>query len=223
MLISFIRTSILYVVIIFSLRVMGRRQVGELQPSELVITMLISNLAAHPIEDKGLPVIAGIVPILTLVSYEIFTSYLLKDSVFWRKTICGSPQVIIINGKINQKNMKKLRFSIEDLLETLRINGIFDFSEVDCAIAETNGQLSVYKKFQYQEVENIDLGIENSPSNSLPFVIINDGVINSENLNYCKKDTAFIKKTLKKEKTELKKVLVMICDKNGKYTIVEKE
>ncbi len=223
MLISFIRTSILYVVIIFSLRVMGRRQVGELQPSELVITMLISNLAAHPIEDKGLPVIAGIVPILTLVSYEIFTSYLLKDSVFWRKTICGSPQVIIINGKINQKNMKKLRFSIEDLLETLRINGIFDFSEVECAIAETNGQLSIYKKFQYQEVENIDLGIENSPSNSLPFVIINDGVINSENLNYCKKDTAFIKKTLKKEKTELKKVLVMICDKNGKYTIVEKE
>lgn len=223
MLVSFIRTSVLYVVIIFALRFMGRRQVGELQPSELVITMMISNLAVLPIEDKGLPIIAGIIPILTLVSYEIFTSYLLKDSVFWRKTICGSPQVIIINGKINQNTMKKLRFSIDDLLEALRINGIFDFSEVECAIAETNGQLSIYKKFQFQEVENIDLEIKDSPSNSLPFVVINDGVIINENLTYCKKDTGFIKKTLKKEKTELKKVLVMICDKNGKYTLVEKE
>ncbi len=223
MFISLIRTIILYIVIIVALRIMGRRQVGELQPSELVITMIISNLAALPIEDRGLPIMAGIIPIITLVCFEIFTSYLLKDSIFWRKKICGSPQVVIINGKINQKIMKELRFSIDDLIEALRINGVFDFTEVDCAIAETNGQLSVFKKFEFQEVENKDIGKKETKSSSLPFVVINDGVVDKNSLFYCQKDINFINTTLKKEKIELKKVLIMLCDKNGKYSIVEKD
>ncbi|MBQ7799983.1 MAG: DUF421 domain-containing protein [Oscillospiraceae bacterium] len=139
-----IRTLILYVIIIISVRIMGRRQVGELQPSELVVTMLISNLASQPMEDRSLPLTIGIIPIITLVCLEVFTSYILKNSPFLRKTICGSPQVIIRDGKIDQKVMKELRFSVDDLVEELRLNNVFDFSEVDCAIVETTGELSVF-------------------------------------------------------------------------------
>ena len=218
-----IRTAILYILITVSLRLMGRRQVGELQPSELVITMLISNLAALPIEDRGLPLITGIVPIISLVCFEIFISYIMKDSVFWRKTICGSPQVIIQNGKINQNVMKQLRFSIDDLIEALRINGIFDFSQVDCAVAETNGQLSVFKKYEFQEVENKDIGKTKDKTSVPPFVVVNDGKINSDGLKYCNHNKDFIENILKKDNYKLNNILVMLCDKNGKYTIVEKE
>lgn len=223
MALAFIRTLILYISVIFSVRIMGRRQVGELQPSELVITMLISNLAALPIEDRGLPLLTGIVPIFTLVCLEIFTSFILKDSPFLRKKIYGSPQIIIRNGKIDQKVMKELRFSIDDLVEELRINGIFDYTEVDFAIAETNGQLSVYKKYKYQEVENKDLTNKKEKYSPIPFVVINDGSLNHEGLLCCEKDENFVFSALKKEKINIKKVLVMICDKNGKYNIVKKE
>ena len=108
MAIAFIRTFILYILIIFSVRIMGRRQVGELQPSELVITMMISNLAALPLEDRGMSLLAGLVPILALVCFEVFTSYLTENFAIFRKFIGGSPQVLIIDGKLNQKVMKRL-------------------------------------------------------------------------------------------------------------------
>ncbi len=218
-----IRTLILYVTIIISVRIMGRRQVGELQPSELVVTMLISNLASQPMEDRSLPLTIGIIPIITLVCLEVFTSYLLKNSPFLRKTICGSPQVIIRDGKIDQKVMKELRFSVDDLVEELRLNNVFDFTEVDCAIVETTGELSVFKKYKYQEVQNGDIG-KNEDKTSVPsFIVVNNGKFNRDGLNYSGKNEKFISKVLKKNKTEIKNVLVMICDKNGKFTIVEKE
>ena len=218
-----IRTFILYVIIIISVRIMGRRQVGELQPSELVVTMLISNLASQPMEDRSLPLTIGIIPIITLVCLEVFTSYLLKSSPFLRKIICGSPQVIIRDGKIDQKVMKELRFSVDDLVEELRLNNVFDFSEVDCAIVETTGELSVFKKYKYQEVQNGDIGKDEDSSSVPSFIVVNNGKFNEDGLNYCGKNKKFISKVLKKNKTEIKKVLVMICDKNGKFTIVEKE
>ena len=218
-----IRTLILYVIIIISVRIMGRRQVGELQPSELVVTMLISNLASQPMEDRSLPLTIGVIPIITLVCLEVFTSYVLKNSPFLRKTICGSPQVIIRDGKIDQKVMKELRFSVDDLVEELRLNNVFDFSEVDCAIVETTGELSVFKKYKYQEVQNGDIG-KNEDKTSVPsFIVVNNGKFNEDGLRYCGKNKNFISKSLKKNKTDIKKVLVMICDKNGKFTIVEKE
>lgn len=223
MTIVFIRTFIMYVLIIVSIRIMGRRQVGELQPSELVVTMLISNLAAFPMEDRSLPLIAGIIPVIALVCFEVFTSYILKNSPFLRKKICGSPQVIISNGNIDQKVMKELRFSVDDLVEELRLNNVFDFTEVDCAIVETTGELSVYKKFEYQEVTNKDLGKTKSKSSCPSFIVVNNGTFNEDGLLLCGKDKSFILKKLAEHKTGIKKVLVMICDKNGKYTIVEKE
>lgn len=221
--IAFIRTFILYTLIIFSVRIMGRRQVGELQPSELVITMLISNLAALPIEDQGMPLITGIIPIFALVCFEVFTSYLIKNSSFLRKHICGSPQVIIRDGVIDQSVMKKLRFSVDDLVEELRINNVFDFSEVDCAIVETTGELSVFKKYQYEEVQNRDIGNLQDETYCPPFIVVSDGEINDTGLKLCKKDRKFILNAIKKNNKEVKNILVMLCDKNGKYTIVEKE
>ncbi|MEE1279628.1 MAG: DUF421 domain-containing protein [Oscillospiraceae bacterium] len=223
MAIIFIRTAIMYLIVIISIRIMGRRQVGELQPSELVITMLISNLATMPMEDRALPFFSGLIPIIVLVCFEVFTSYLLKDSPILRKYICGSPQVIIKDGKIDQQVMKKLRFSVDDLIEELRINNIFDFSEVDCAIAETTGQLSVFKKYQFQEVENRNIGNMSDKTSCPSFIVVCDGKINHEGIKLCDRDERFIEKTLKQKGIDMKKVLVMICDKNGKYSIVEKE
>ncbi len=223
MTIVFLRTVIMYIIVIASIRIMGRRQVGELQPSELVITMLISNLATMPMEDRSAPFLTGLISIIVLVCFEVFTSYLLKDSPFLRKIICGSPQVIIKDGKIDQKVMKKLRFSIDDLIEELRAKDVFDFTEVDCAIAETTGQLSVFKKYEYQEVENHDIGNLTDKTSCPSFVVICDGTINHEGLELCGKDVRFIENRLKNEKIDIKKVLVMICDKNGKYSIIEKE
>ncbi len=218
-----IRTLILYITIIISVRIMGRRQVGELQPSELVVTMLISNLASQPMEDRSLPLTIGIIPIITLVCLEVFTSYILKNSPFLRKTICGSPQVIIRDGKIDQKVMKELRFSVDDLVEELRLNNVFDFTEVDCAIVETTGELSVFKKYKYQEVQNGDIGKTEDKTSVPSFIVVNNGKFNRDGLSYSGKTEKFIIKALKKNKTDIKKVLVMICDKNGKFTIVEKE
>jgi len=223
MIIAFIRTLILYILIIIFVRIMGRRQVGELQPSELVITLLISNLASLPIEDKGLPLITGIIPIITLVCFEVFTSFILRDSVSLRNKVYGKPQLIIKDGKIDQKVMRELRFSVDDLMEELRQNDIFDFSEVECAIAETSGKLSIFKKYQFQNVENKDIGKKQDNSCCPTFVVIQDGQISSEGLIACEKTSKFIEKTLKKEKKLLKNVFVMLCDKNGKYTLVEKE
>ena len=223
MTIVFLRTLIMYIIVIASIRIMGRRQVGELQPSELVITMLISNLATMPMEDRSAPFLIGVVSIVVLVCLEVFTSYLLKDSPFLRKIICGSPQVIIRNGVIDQTVMKKLRFSIDDLIEELRANNVFDFTEVDCAIAETTGQLSVFKKFEYQEVANRNIGNLSDNTSCPSFVVVCDGKFNHEGLQLCGKDIRFIEKRLKNEKINIKKVLVMICDKNGKYAVVEKE
>ena len=223
MTIVFLRTILMYIVVIASVRIMGRRQVGELQPSELVITMLISNLATMSMEDRSAPFLTGLIAIVVLVCSEVFMSYLLKDSPFLRKVICGSPQVIIKDGKIDQKVMKKLRFSIDDLIEELRSNDVFDFTEVDCAIAETTGQLSVFKKYEYQEVVNQDIGNFTDKTSCPSFVVVCDGTLNHDGLENCGKDVQFIEKMLNAEKVNLKKVLVMICDKNGKYSIVEKE
>lgn len=223
MTIVFLRTVLMYIIVIASIRIMGRRQVGELQPSELVITMLISNLATMPMEDRSAPFLTGLISIVVLVCFEVFTSYILKDSPMMRKIICGSPQVIIKDGKIDQKVMKKLRFSIDDLIEELRANDVFDFTEVDCAIAETTGQLSVFKKYQYQEVTNQDVGNLYDKTSCPSFVVVCDGTLNHEGIGLCGKDVRFIEKKLKYEKIDMKKVLVMICDKNGKYSIVEKE
>ena len=144
MLIVFFRVLLIYALIIVSLRLMGKRQIGQLQPSELVVTILVSNIATMAIEDNNVPLVSGIIPILTLVSFDVIISALTLRYKKMRRLVSGTPRVIIRDGKIDQQQLKELRFTIDDMMEELRGKDIFDIRDVAFAIVETTGTLSVY-------------------------------------------------------------------------------
>ena len=224
MLVTLIRTVILYLVIVVSLRIMGKRQIGQLQPSELVITILISNSATLPIEDTNIPLLGGLIPILTLVSLEVFMSVLGIKSQRARKLISGTPAYVIKNGVIDQKRLRDLRFSTDDLMESLREQNIFDIRDVDYAIVETTGKLSVFKVFEQQETTAKMMNIPAESSNPSPqATIISDGKLIEDGIDYCNVDIKFIEKALKKAKCEIKDVFIMTCDRTHDYYIVKKE
>lgn len=143
MVIAFVRTIILYLFIIAGIRLMGKRQVGELEPSELVLALLIADLAAVPMQDFGIPLLTGIIPIFTLLCITMILSVLTMKSVKFRAIVCGRPSIIVENGKLCQQEMKKNRFTVDELMEELRMKGITDISTIKYAILETNGQISV--------------------------------------------------------------------------------
>ena len=157
MMMPVIRTAVLYLVVILCMRIMGKRQVGELQPSELVVTILISELASIPMQDLNRPVTNGIIAIFVLVLLELLLSALSLKSILFRKLFDGKSAIIIKNGVIDQKMMKKLRVTIDDLLEGLRQAGSFSIEEVDFAIMETNGKISVQPKQKYEPVSKGDM------------------------------------------------------------------
>ena len=191
---------------------MGKRQIGELQPTELVITILISNIATLPIEDTNIPLLGGLIPIFVLVCLEVFSSVLGIKSRTVRKLICGNPAFIIKDGVIDQKMLKSLRFSIDDLLEGLREQGIFKLSDVKYAIVETTGKISVFKNDDTDE-----------SSSSPPVIVISDGKIVSEGLNYCNISREWIEKKLKKQNYSVDDIFIMTCNIEKNYDIVEKK
>lgn len=158
-----IRSLILYIVVIFGVRLMGKRQLGELQPSELVITILISNIATLPLEDPDIPLFIGILPILTLVCYEVIMSWITLRSLRMRRMISGRPKIIIRNGQIEQATLQDLRLSVDDLMTALRSNQIFDPAQVQFAIMETTGTISVYPKPEYQPLTQGDVQLKRPP------------------------------------------------------------
>ena len=169
-----IRATILYIIITFSLRLMGKRQLGELQPSELVVTILISNIAAIPVEDSSVPMILGIVPIFTLVCLDVIVSAVMLKFPKFRKLMIGSPRVIMSEGVIMQKEMKRLRYTVDDLVEAMREEQIFDITEIWYAIVETTGKIHFLKKKDCQNAEKADINCGGSSSDP-PAVIIRDG------------------------------------------------
>lgn len=160
MAISFIRTIILYLFVVVGLRIMGKRQIGEMQPSELVVAIMISDLATIPMQEVGIPLFSGVIPIFTLIIMEILLSqFSLKNKKF-RRLLTGKPNVVIHNGKILEEEMKKIRFNTDDLNEQLRIQGYTGIKDINFAILETNGQLSIIpkpknKQSTVEDVENI--------------------------------------------------------------------
>lgn len=223
MFVVFFRTLIIYFVIIACLRVMGKRQLGELQPSEFVIAILISNIATLSIEDTDIPLFGAVVPIITLMSAEVILSYITLKSGSARKIVTGNPVTIIRNGKIDQKNMRDLRFSIEDLMSQLRINGFFDIEEVGWAIVETNGQLTVFPKAEFQPATKGDFSFAEKPKAVPPMVLISDGSLCSKVLMECRLSEKWLCGILEKEKISEKEIFLMTCDPSGKYFIVRKE
>ena len=181
MVIAFLRTIILYLFIIAGVRLMGKRQVGELEPSELVLALIIADLAAVPMQDYGIPLLSGIIPILTLLCITMIISVLTTRSVRFRAIICGRPSIIVEDGKILQKEIKKNRFTVDELLEELRLKGVTDITTVKYAILETNGQISVLLRACELPVTASQMGVETAEP-GLPLVIINDGRILDHNL-----------------------------------------
>lgn len=221
MIITFIRSLILYILVIFSVRLMGKRQIGELQPTELVITILISNIATLPMEDLDTPLIIGAVPILSLVCFDVLFSWATLKSKRLRKAMSGSPKIIIKDGKIDQQVMKDLRFSIDDLMTALRINDIFDASEVQFAIVETTGDISIYERFESQNVTNGDMGIKGESKNP-PDIIISDGVLIQSGLDSSGMNRKWLDKILSKKKIEIGDVFLLTSDDKGNYNLVER-
>lgn len=218
----FIRAIILYLLLIFSVRLMGKRQIGELQPSELAVTILISNIATLPVEDTGLPLLTGIVPIITLASLDVLMSWLGIKNRAVRRLSCGVPVIIIRDGKLDQKQMKALRFTVDDLIAALRGQGVFDISEVQFAVVETTGNLSVYQKYPYRNVTNDDMSLKGKSKNP-PEVIIADGEIVRGAMERLSLTEEWAENILKKEKTAVKDVFLMTVDDDRNYSLIEKE
>ena len=222
MLMCVLREAVLYPVVIFAVRLMGKRQIGELQPAELVITILISNMATLPLEDQNLPLLMGVVPVLVLVSFEVLMSW---ASLRWRglrRLISGSPKIIIRDGRIDQQVMKSLRFSLDDLMTALRTGGVFDVTEVQLAVVETNGTVSIYQKTEYQPAEKGDLQKGIRPDRP-PEVLIADGCISPEGMaaaGYTRQKLAAI---LKKHRVEADEVFLLTVKENDVHCLVKKE
>lgn len=222
MIVVFFRTLILYAVVIFGMRIMGKRQLGELQPSELVVTILISNIATLPIENTDVPLLAGVIPILTLMSFEVILSYFTLKNKMLRKIISGNPRILIKDGKIDQNEMANIRYSVDDLMEQLRSNNIFDVREVDFAVVETTGKLSVFKKTMDQGLtpKTVKLDVKNV---NPPIVLISDGELIGDSMPYCNMTPAQLEKILKKEGYRQKEVFLMTCTPEKDYYIVPQD
>lgn len=220
--IIFLRSVLLYALVIFAVRFMGKRQIGELQPSELVITILVSNIATLPIEDTTIPMITGVIPILVLVSLDVMMSGATLKFRRLRRIISGSPKIIVRDGVIDQKQMKDLRFSVDDLMESLHEYQIFDVSEVQFAIVETTGKISVYQKFPNRSLTPEMVQLQGK-SQDPPSIIISDGVLIENALPAAKVGQGWVESVLKEKQLRLAEVFLMTVSADGTYQVIEKE
>lgn len=209
MTIILIRTLILYALVIFAVRLMGKRQIGELQPSELVVTILISNIATLSLENTDIPLLQGILPVLALVCFEVLSSWISLCFPGFRRLVSGSPQIIIRNGVIDQSMLRKLRFSPDDLLAALRTAGVFSVEEVQFAVAETNGNVSVLQK--------------SDAAQDPPCTVIADGKLREQALREAGLDRAWAEQKLRKAGLRIGEVFLMTAGACSDCTIIRKE
>lgn len=221
MFITVYRTIILYIIVIISIRIMGKRQIGEMQPGELVVTLLISDIAAMPLQDTNQPVLFGVAAIFTLVTLEILMSVIELKSFFMRKLISGKSVILIKDGTIDQKELKKVRMTVLDLVEMLRNQQVFDLSTVSFAVLETGGNLSVLLKSKSQPVTAGDLNVKKG-SAELPLPVISDGKLLSESMTALGITRKEVLNRLSSEKLKPSQVMLMTLDSNGNTNIVKK-
>ncbi|MDA8441189.1 MAG: DUF421 domain-containing protein [Peptococcaceae bacterium] len=222
MLLVIVRTLVLFALVVVVMRLMGKRQVGQLQPYELVVVILISELASVPMEDTGIPLFAGVIPILLLLMASITISYVSLKSERARAIICGKPTVVIDRGQIMYQDMEKLRYSMTDMLEQLRIKNIPNISDVEFAILETNGELSIIPKSQKRPVIPEDLQLA-TKYEGLPFTLILDGKVKTQNLAKAKLDRQWLDNELKRYNvTSISQVVVASLDSTGKLFVQAK-
>ena len=215
--VSFIRTLIMYT-FIATIRVMGKRQIGELQPYELVIALMISDLAALPMQDTAIPLLSGIIPILSLLLAQLTISFVLLKSQKARNIICGKKKTIIQNGQIVENILMSEMYNIDDLLEALRIKGFFDIADVNLAILENNGELSVLPFSKAEPVKREDMNITAKEGNIIDLII--DGTLIEENLDMSNVRPKDLLSQIKKVGgTSVKDVLYCSINTNGEFWI----
>lgn len=221
MTVSFIRAVILYIAVMAAVRIMGKRQIGELQPSELVITIILGDLASVPMQNTGIPLLNGIVPIVTLVALEVGISVLSMKSKRVRRILSGKPSVIIRDGEIDYKELKYLRFSADDLMEELRGKDIINIDDVQLAIVDTNGEVCIVPKAGKRPLTPDDIGL--APlEEELWYTLVSDGKIISANLKKIGKSEKWLQGEVKKQNSDIKNILIAAATKSGTLTIKEK-
>lgn len=220
---AFFRTVILYVILTMGLRLLGKRQIGELEPSELVLTLIISDLASVPMQDFGIPLVNGLFPIITLLCLSMLVSFFSLKSIRFRALVCGRPTVIIRDGQLQQQSMARNRFTVDELFEQLRGQGYSDLSSVKYAILETSGQLSILPYTRCSPVTPQILGMEAADTVTLPLLVINDGRVMDTALAAAGRDRTWLERQLKKRSiTSPSQVFLMTVDDSGTVTCIKK-
>jgi len=218
------RTILIYFIVIIALRIMGKRQVAELAPAELVVTIMISNIATLSIEDTNIPILGSILPIFVLVGCEVTESFASLKSRIMRKLFSGGPRIIIRDGVIDQRELGNLRWSIDDLTEQMRQGGIFDIREVSFAIVETSGSLSAYQKFGARpaSAQMLNVPADGEPD-APPLTIIADGKLDVDALNFLNLRREWLDKIIDEKQIAVEDIFMMTCDRRAQYSIVKKE
>ena len=217
-----IRVLILYILVLVIMRLMGKKEIGQLQPFELVVAIMIADLAAVPMGDTGIPITNGIIPILVLLLIQLVISLINLKSIWGRKIICGVPAILIFRGRIDEKLMKKEKFTINELQERLRDKDIFNIGDVEYAILETSGELSVILKPEKRNTIPEDFGIV-PEYEGIPYDLVIDGKVMHENLKAIGKDYNWLLKQTKPFKIKPEEALVITFDGKGQIFCQEKE
>ena len=222
MILSYFRTLFLYLVLIFAVRLMGKRQIGEMEPAEFVVTMLVANLAAIPMQDGAIPLYSGLVPILTVLGMELVLSGLILRSVRLRRLLCGKPVILIDNGKILQENLKSARINLDELTGQLRAKDVLDIRTVQFAILETSGDLSVFPYPKEKPASAKDAGVQ-ATGQHLPVTVVEDGYLSRENLERAKKDEKWLEKVLSQNNCGIQDTFLLTVDESGQVVWLGKE
>ena len=222
MILSYMRTIFLYLILIAVVRIMGKRQIGEMEASEFVVTMLVANLAAIPMQDGGIPLYSGLVPILTVLGVELVLSSLSLRSIRLRRILCGKPVILIENGRVLQENLRSTRVTMDELMGHLREKDVLDVQTVQYAILETNGNLSVFPFPKEMPPSAKDLGV--TPKDKfLPVTIIEDGYLFRENLREAGKDEGWVHSILGEYRSSIAGTWLLTVDKGGHVVWLGKE
>ena len=216
MLIIFIRSILLYIIVLVVMRLMGKREIGQLQPFELAISIMIADLASTPMADTGIPITNGIIPILALLVMHLVISILNIKSIKAREILCGKPSILIYRGKIDEKNLKKERFTVNELEERLRGNNIVNIGDVEYAILETSGQITVIQKPNKRNTIPEDFGIE-PEYEGIAYDLVVDGKVMYENLKVLNKDYNWLKKQVGKFGILPEQALIVTIDGKGNF------
>lgn len=221
MAVTLVRATVLYAVVIFLIRVMGKRQIGELQPAEFVVTMLVSEIASIPMQDNTIPILNSISALFVLVAYEVITSAVSLKSYKFRAFMQGHPIIVIRDGVIDIKALKKMRMSVNDLMGALRQKDVFEISQVSYAIFETNGQISVLLKPKNMNATAGDLNLR-PQDEGMPFAVICDGTVIEDAVEQSGIERSKIKSAVSSAGMEISEVLIMTVTPHGKTYIVRK-